>query len=141
MPRSYTARTPADLADVAREILETKPRLLSLVGPLGAGKTTFTQALGKLLGIQQQVTSPTYVLQQVYRAHGHPAYDTLVHVDAYRLRSERELPALDLEHWAQQPRTLVVIEWADRIEKHLAGLQPVWVTFSVHGEERNLTVR
>ena len=154
MPTLYAAKTPADLRGIARDILTTHPRLLALVGPRGAGKTTLTQAIGKELGIQQQLTSPTYVLQQVYRIppgtpHGeagggrfdsNPTYDTLVHVDCYRIQADHEVPALDLAYWCERPKTLVVVEWADRIRKHLADVQPVWVTFTVRGRERRLVI-
>ena len=135
MPQPLIARTPADLQAIAKNILATKPRLLALVGPLGAGKTTFTQALAKELGVTQHVTSPTYVLQQVYRIDHHPTYDTLVHVDCYRIKADHEVPALDLAYWVERPKTLIVIEWADMIKEHLAALQPVWVTFTVQADE------
>jgi len=138
MSQSYTARTPDDLQGIAQRVLSTQPRLLALVGPLGAGKTTFTQALAKELGIHQHVTSPTYVLQQVYRIDSHPTYDTLVHIDCYRIKADHEVPALDLPYWCERPKTLVIVEWADLIRKHLTDLRPVWVTFTVRGEERRL---
>ena len=137
---TWAVKSPAKLEVVARELLAAKPGLLALVGPLGAGKTTFTQALGKALGIRQHVTSPTYVLQQVYRIENSPTYDTLVHVDCYRIKADHEVPALDLAYWCERPKTLVVIEWADLIKKHLTGLQPVWVMFTVRGEERRLQI-
>jgi tRNA threonylcarbamoyladenosine biosynthesis protein TsaE len=136
----FTAVTPADLQGVAQKILVTKPNLLALVGPLGAGKTTLTQTIAKQLGVRQQVTSPTYVLQQVYRITSHATYDTLVHVDCYRIKADHEVPALDLMYWCARPKTLVIVEWADRIKQYLTDLRPVWVTFTVHGEQRRLAV-
>ena len=140
MHKSFIAHAPNDLSAIARDILATKPKLLALVGPLGAGKTTFAQAIGKTLGIRQRVTSPTYVLQQVYRIDHNPSYDTLVHIDCYRIKADHEVPALDLAHWAERPKTLMVIEWADLIKSSLAEFQPVWVTFTVRGTERKLII-
>jgi tRNA threonylcarbamoyladenosine biosynthesis protein TsaE len=137
---TWTVKDPTNLGAVARDLLAQKPRLLALVGPLGAGKTTFTQAIGKALGIHQQVTSPTYVLQQVYRITNNPTYDTLVHIDCYRIKADHEVPALDLTYWCERPKTLIVIEWADLIKKHLADLRSVWVTFTMRGEERLLKI-
>lgn len=131
-------RTTDDLGPLVRTLLQHSPRCLALTGPLGAGKTTLTQVLAKQLGVRESVTSPTYALQHVYTTH-HKAYDTLVHVDCYRLKNpDQELPALDLEHWLQQPRTLVVIEWAERIKKFLAGREVTWVTLTL---ERDNTRR
>lgn len=127
----FILRTPDDLGPFAQRLLGRHPRILALTGPLGAGKTTLTQALAQALGVTASVTSPTFSLQQVYPAH-HPHYDTLVHVDCYRLKNPvTELPALDLAHWCQQPRVLVVVEWADRIKNFLEKYEAVWVTMSI----------
>ena len=55
--------------------------VLILDGPLGAGKTTFTQGIGTALSVRGAVTSPTFVIA---RSHPGPG-PSLVHVDAYRL--------------------------------------------------------
>ncbi|ATG51338.1 tRNA (adenosine(37)-N6)-threonylcarbamoyltransferase complex ATPase subunit type 1 TsaE [Brachybacterium vulturis] len=90
--------------------------LLVLDGPLGAGKTTFTQGLGAGLGVRGPVASPTFVIERV---HPHLAGGLdLVHVDAYRLGGEGEIDDLDLE--ADLDRAVTVVEWGrDRVE-HLA---------------------
>ncbi|WP_416241706.1 tRNA (adenosine(37)-N6)-threonylcarbamoyltransferase complex ATPase subunit type 1 TsaE [Brachybacterium paraconglomeratum] len=90
--------------------------LLVLDGPLGAGKTTFTQGLGAGLGVRGPVASPTFVIERVHPnlAEG----PDLVHVDAYRLGGEGEIDDLDLE--ADLDRAVTVVEWGrDRVE-HLA---------------------
>lgn len=90
--------------------------LLVLDGPLGAGKTTFTQGLGEALGVRGSVASPTFVISRVHPSLGDgPA---LVHVDAYRLAGGFDVDDLDLE--ADLDRAVTVIEWGrDRVE-HLA---------------------
>ena len=90
--------------------------LLILTGELGAGKTTFTQALAKTLGITEPITSPTFV---VARHHNHPDDGlNLVHVDAYRITGADELASLDLESWLQD--SVVVIEWGRRTAEDLS---------------------
>ena len=90
--------------------------LLVLDGPLGAGKTTFTQGLGQGLGVRGPVASPTFVIERVHpNLAGGP---DLVHVDAYRLGGTGEIDDLDLE--ADLDRAVTVVEWGrDRVE-HLA---------------------
>ena len=88
--------------------------LIILVGELGAGKTTFTQGLGRGLGIAEPVTSPTFVIARVHRGGIHP----LVHVDAYRLGSTIELDELDLD--ADVSTSITVVEWGEGKVEQLA---------------------
>ena len=92
--------------------------LLVLSGPLGAGKTTFTQGLGAALGVRGRVTSPTFVLARVHRG---PL--PLVHVDAYRLRepgTDRALDLDDLDLDAALEDSVTVVEWGDGLVEHLS---------------------
>jgi tRNA threonylcarbamoyladenosine biosynthesis protein TsaE len=88
---------------------------LALEGDLGSGKTTFTRGLAIGLGVPDPrlVSSPTYVLEQVY-----PARLSIHHYDAYRLGSEEEFLALGFEEQIEQ-RAVLVIEWADRVSRVL----------------------
>lgn len=86
---------------------------LLLRGELGAGKTTFVQGLAAALHIPQTVTSPTFILLNVYEA-SHPVIQQLVHLDLYRLHSSAEVRELDLATWLSNPRALVVVEWPER---------------------------
>lgn len=91
--------------------------LIVLDGPLGAGKTTFTQGLGAALGVRGAVASPTFVISRVHPSlHGGPA---LVHVDAYRLSGGFDIDDLDLD--SELEDAVTVVEWGrDRVE-HLAA--------------------
>lgn len=87
--------------------------MVLLDGELGAGKTTFTQGIGRGLGLTERVTSPTFVV-----ARELPAVDSrvgLLHVDAYRISSIQEWDDLDLDlsSWA------TVIEWGERVVEAL----------------------
>lgn len=78
-----------------------------LDGGLGAGKTTFTQGIGRAMGVRGPVTSPTFVI-----ARRHPPESgglSLVHVDAYRLASWRDLEDLDLGE--ELTSGVTVVEW------------------------------
>jgi tRNA threonylcarbamoyladenosine biosynthesis protein TsaE len=83
--------------------------VVALVGPLGAGKTTFVQGLAEGLGVpaERHVASPTFAL-----VNQHPGRVDLVHVDFYRVKTPAELPELGLEEAYDQAAT--AIEWADR---------------------------
>ncbi len=97
--------------------------LLVLSGPLGAGKTAFVRGLGAGLGVQGQVTSPTFVLA---RAHRGPL--PLLHVDAYRLRESGAVSLDDLDLEDGLADGVAAVEWGDglvegltdsRLEVHL----------------------
>lgn len=91
--------------------------LVVLDGPLGAGKTTLTRGLGAALGARGAVTSPTFVLA---REHPTAAGVPLVHVDAYRLATGRELDDLDLDY----DGAIVVVEWG---KGKLDGVADSWI--------------
>lgn len=82
---------------------------VALDGPLGAGKTTLSQKLTQALGVQEQASSPTFVLMHEYGTGPFP----VVHVDLYRLGEERAGSlAEELFSIADEGRSLLLIEWA-----------------------------
>ncbi len=89
--------------------------LVTLSGELGAGKTTFTQALAKALGVTDSVTSPTFVLEKIYELPETAPFQKLVHIDAYRLDGGHELSALGFSDLLQNPENLIVLEWPERV--------------------------
>ena len=91
--------------------------LLVLSGPLGAGKTSLAQGLGRALGVRGAVTSPTFVLA---RAHRGPL--PMLHVDAYRLRDAEGAGAAalaDLELEEALESGVVVVEWGEGLVETL----------------------
>jgi len=120
MKTQWTITTPVELQQIAQAILDdhqTKgeaPLVIALLGDLGAGKTAFTQELGKMLGVQEIITSPTFTIMKQYQTT-HPQYQTLVHIDAYRLESEAETRPLHITEAISQPGTVSCIEWPEII--------------------------
>jgi tRNA threonylcarbamoyladenosine biosynthesis protein TsaE len=90
--------------------------ILCLSGDLGSGKTTLVQGIAAGWGTLDQVTSPTFVLVNVYRR---PDSRRLYHLDAYRLSGPGE--ALDLDLDAMITTGPLVVEWAEKIEVALPG--------------------
>jgi len=106
------------LAKEVVEVMRVRPRagacVITLSGPLGAGKTTFVQACAQMLGVPEVVTSPTFVVQKRYKTQD-PDFDSLVHIDAYRIEDLKELTVLHFEELLKEARTLVMIEWPERM--------------------------
>lgn len=106
---------------VAEELLravspqENTATLVTLSGDLGAGKTTLSQAIGRALGVKETIVSPTFVIMKRY-ATKDARFSTLVHIDAYRLKGKGELVPLGWEMLLREPRTLILLEWPERVE-------------------------
>ncbi|MFA5083850.1 MAG: tRNA (adenosine(37)-N6)-threonylcarbamoyltransferase complex ATPase subunit type 1 TsaE [Candidatus Paceibacterota bacterium] len=120
---SHSSReTKKNAKILAAEILSRsfKPSALviGLSGDLGAGKTTFIQGFAKGLGIKNKVLSPTFVIFKRFKIHD-SRFKNLYHIDCYRLRKPKELLDLGFEEIINNPRNIVLIEWADKIKKIL----------------------
>lgn len=88
--------------------------LLCLNGELGSGKTTLVQGIAAGWGTAEPVTSPTFVLVNVYKR---PGGEQLFHMDAYRLENAAEAEALDLDALLEQGP--LIVEWGDKISSVL----------------------
>lgn len=109
--------------------------VVCLQGELGAGKTTLVQGIAAGWGSLDQVTSPTFVLVNVYRR---PGLEQFFHLDAYRLAGASEAEELDLEDMLH--RGPLVVEWAERIEAALPK-ECLWIELRWMGEQqRDLTI-
>jgi tRNA threonylcarbamoyladenosine biosynthesis protein TsaE len=82
---------------------------MALVGDLGAGKTTLTQAIAYGMRITEQVTSPTFALAQEYAGRV-----PLFHFDPYRLDSPEALAEIGFDEYFERGG-VIVVEWADKI--------------------------
>ena len=109
-PTVLRASTAADLQEIGERLgrLLAVGDVIGLIGPLGAGKTTFVQGLANGMGVRNRhVASPTFAL-----VNEHPGPVPLVHADLYRIDDARELEELGLAEAFD--RAAVAIEWLDR---------------------------
>ncbi len=136
MPNKIISKNQKDTEKIAEEFLDTvlnkeckNACVIGLSGELGTGKTTFTQAVAKLLGIKGKVNSPTYVIMRRYplknplptsplvRGRRKNGFKNLFHLDAYRLKNEQELLNLGWAEIISNPEHLVFIEWPENVKK------------------------
>ena len=101
--------------------------LLALLGDLGAGKTRFVKGLAAGLGAarEEEVTSPTFVLMNLYRGRL-----TLAHLDLYRLEAV-DLPSLGFYDYRDD--AVLAVEWAEKVDEKLLG-DHLRISFEVTGE-------
>lgn len=113
-----TTKSAEETKTLGRKIADTLKggEILALFGDLGTGKTTFVQGLAEGLGYTGRITSPTFILMRGYPVK-HASVDNLYHVDLYRFETdvEKEVVNLGLTDIWQNPKNVVVIEWAEKI--------------------------
>ena len=118
--------------------------VLCLEGELGTGKTLFVQSLARTLGVEGEVTSPTFNLMNIYEG-----FCPIYHFDLYRLTTEEELEDIGFYEYMEAMEGIVVVEWSDKFPESLpesyvrvqferlqAGKEFRRITFSGVGEEQ-----
>lgn len=136
----YTIQTPVDFVPLCNRLLEQSETtiIIALHGDLGAGKTTFVQQLGHALGVLEMITSPTFTILARYTTT-HPQWQTLLHMDAYRLEEMSELKPLQFAALCAEPSTIFCVEWAERIAEALPSTT-IHLTFTSLAEETRTAV-
>jgi len=113
MDKTIIARSAAEMEEIG---IDLAPELadgmvVSVIGPLGTGKTTLVKGIAKGLLITEVVVSPSYLLARDY--HGRL---TLHHLDAFRLESLSELAEVGLDRLLPPENGVSVVEWPERID-------------------------
>lgn len=91
-------------------------RVVALVGPLGAGKTTFVRAVARQMHIAGAIVSPTFTYMVTYQM---PNDMLLHHFDLYRITSAQQFYDAGFNEYLNQPNSLVFIEWPELIRDAL----------------------
>lgn len=104
--------------------------VICLIGELGSGKTVFTKGFAGALGIEENITSPTFNIIKEYTT----GEMNLYHMDVYRL--EGESTDLGIDEYMHK-NGVVIIEWADLIESELPE-ERLEIRFKIVGEEKRL---
>jgi tRNA threonylcarbamoyladenosine biosynthesis protein TsaE len=98
------------LGQIMTELL-VAPKLVVLRGDLGMGKTTLVRGMAEALGADAaEVSSPTFTLVHEYKGRK----TRLIHLDLYRLETEREIEGIGLWEMADAADALVMVEWGDK---------------------------
>ena len=135
-------RTEADLIQEAERFanaldIKEGATVITFSGELGAGKTTFVRGILGAYGVEENVISPTFVIQRIYKPNLGP-FHQVVHIDAYRLESAHELEVLGWEELLKDSSTLVLLEWPEMVLE-VVPKTAQRVTLNVVDEGRILT--
>lgn len=109
--------------------------VIELVSDLGGGKTIFVKGLAVGMGSDDQVASPTFTISREYRA----GKLTLHHFDFYRL-NEPGIIKHELAEILGDPKTVVVIEWAEIVQQVLPRLHITVGIKTIAEQEREITI-
>lgn len=113
----YSLKNLEDVSDFAKEFVsflltinKKESIVVLLEGDLGVGKTTFVKECAKILGVKEDVISPTFVILKTYQTANN-TIKKLVHIDAYRIIEDQSYQSLKLEEYLAEQNTLLMIEW------------------------------
>ena len=113
----YILKCVEDTKNMAKDIAPfIKNNIIFLNGEIGAGKTTFTKYLVEIYGLNDEVCSPTFSLENRYNTKN----GLIIHFDLYRIKNEEELDMIGFYDTLKEDAT-ILIEWADKfnIEKYI----------------------
>ncbi|MBO7415924.1 MAG: tRNA (adenosine(37)-N6)-threonylcarbamoyltransferase complex ATPase subunit type 1 TsaE [Bacteroidaceae bacterium] len=115
---NITIKDPDHIEDAAREFIGRMgdDTVFAFYGKMGAGKTTFIKALCKLLGVEDEVNSPTFAIINEYRSQ--TTAELIYHFDFYRIKKLEEVYDLGYEDYFYSG-ALCFIEWPELIEELL----------------------
>lgn len=134
MNYKITTKCEEETMEIAENIESEKfpNMIICLIGDLGSGKTIFTKGIATALGIEENITSPTFNIIKEYTS----GEVNLYHMDLYRLNGDVKNIGLD-EYFNKNG--IVVIEWADMIEDYLPE-ERLDIKFKVIDEDTRVLV-
>lgn len=96
-------------------VLYNTDMIIGLQGELGSGKTHFVQKFGQMIGIEEPIVSPTFIIMKFYDIDW-CGFKKLIHIDAYRLENSKELLDIGWNNLIEDPENLIMVEWPERVE-------------------------
>ncbi len=134
----YILKCVEDTKNMAKDIAPfIKNNIIFLNGEIGAGKTTFTKYLVEIYGLNDEVCSPTFSLENRYNTKN----GLIIHFDLYRIKNEEELDMIGFYDTLKEDAT-ILIEWADKfnIEKYIKNYKII--SFKIHDSNiRYITIK
>jgi tRNA threonylcarbamoyladenosine biosynthesis protein TsaE len=138
MALDFTSKSPGQTIELGGRIGQQLKggEIIAVCGPLGSGKTHLIKGIAAGAGAKdrKRVTSPTFVIVNEYAGRL-----DIYHVDAYRLNSIAEFEMIGFDDFCY-PQSVVLIEWADKVEPALGDINYVRIEIAHAGQTRR-TIR
>ncbi len=132
MDFDVTSKSPEETIELGRKIGSQLRggEVVAICGALGSGKTHLIKGIAAGAGAAEagKVTSPTFIIVKEYTGRLN-----IYHIDAYRLDSIAEFEMIGFDDYCR-PESVVVIEWADKIESALQGIDYIQTELFHAGE-------
>jgi tRNA threonylcarbamoyladenosine biosynthesis protein TsaE len=128
---------------IVTQILANKGKtvLVNLSGDLGVGKTAFVKACARALGIENHITSPTFVIQKEYPLNK-SGYKKMIHIDAYRLEDRHDLLLLGWNDLLDESGNIIFLEWPQQVTDLSQADHTILLEFELHPDtSRTVTVK
>lgn len=132
----FISKNVSDTENFAYELAKkiTSPKVICLIGNLGAGKTAFTRGFARYFGIEKGVASPTFTILMKYSGS-----EEINHYDLYRAEDYDELCDIGFED--QIDEGISLIEWPDKFMEYLPSDKiTVRINYTENEGEREITV-
>ena len=114
--------------------------VVAMYGELGSGKTTSTKYLARYFGVEEEITSPTFVIMKNYTLpKSKQGVTEIAHLDAYRLRNAEDAEEIGLSDYFQRKDVLIIIEWPENIATMIPGRAKEIKFEHLGGDKRKIT--
>jgi len=122
-------RSVEETHDLTAQILEKLhgKKIIGLTGTLGAGKTEFVRGAAKVIGAEEDVSSPSYTLQNIYKSKQHPI-NTIYHWDLYRISGGVDIN--ELSEGKHDAKSVTFIEWAEKFPE-IEGILDIKISIEI----------
>ncbi len=139
MNKTVIAHTALEMEEIGIELAShvRSGLLVSIVGQLGAGKTTLVKGLARSLLITDVVCSPSYLIARSYTGR---SGIVLHHIDAYRVSSLDALAEVGLDAYLPPEEGIAVVEWPDNIDGLVEQSDIVVRIRVLENESREVTI-
>lgn len=145
---SYLSSSVEETQKIAQKIIAKHlsltrkfPLILALQGDLGVGKTQFVKGIASTLGIDSNISSPTYTIMKEYPYTTSKYFGTLYHLDTWRLPDPNELESTLHLSQLLKPGNILAIEWAGKAESLLKTYEKNIPILVINIEEKSVETR